>query len=73
MKPLAPKKVVKILEKLGFVKLRQKGSHMIFHHPDCRTTVLPFHKEEEIGRGLLRKIIKDTRTTKEDFMKMAED
>jgi len=38
--------------------LRQQGSHKCFVHPDGRQTVIPFHNED-IGRGLLRKILRD--------------
>jgi len=29
-----PEQLVKIVEKLGFVKIRQKGSHIVYRHPD---------------------------------------
>lgn len=49
---LGPRKVIKILRKLGFVKIRQEGSHIFFKHPDGRTTVVPYHAGKDIGRGL---------------------
>jgi predicted RNA binding protein YcfA (HicA-like mRNA interferase family) len=69
LKPLPGKKVIRILEQLGFEKIRQRGSHIFFRHPDGRTTILPIHKGEDIGRGLLQEIIKDTKLTKEEFLK----
>jgi predicted RNA binding protein YcfA (HicA-like mRNA interferase family) len=69
LKPLPSKKVIQILERLGFKKIRQRGSHVFFRHPDGRTTIIPIHKGEEIGRGLLQEIIKDTKLTKEEFLK----
>jgi predicted RNA binding protein YcfA (HicA-like mRNA interferase family) len=72
LKPLPSRKVIKALESLGFKKIRQKGSHIFFKHMDGRATVVPIHKGEDIGRGLLRNIIKDTRLTKEDFLKLIE-
>ncbi len=71
--PLPVNKVIKILEKIGFQKVRQKGSHVFLKHPDGRTTVVPIHKGEEIGRGLLRKIIKDAKLTREDFLKLSKE
>ncbi len=53
--------------------MRQKGGHVFLKHPDGRTTVVPVHRGEEIGRGLLRKIIKDTRLTREEFLELVED
>ena len=70
--PLSANKVVKILEKVGFQKVRQKGSHVFLKHPDGRITIIPVHRGEEIGRGLLRKIIKDAKLTIEDFLKLSK-
>lgn len=61
------------MEKMGFEKIRQKGSHLFMKHPDGRTTVVPVHKGEEIKRGLLRDIIKDTKFSKDEFMKMFDE
>jgi len=68
--PLSPGRVIKALEELGFKKIRQKGSHCFFRHDDGRTTVVPLHKGELIGRGLLRKIIRDADITKDKFLKL---
>ena len=63
------KKLAKVVEKFGFVHSHTTGSHMVFKHPDGRTMVIPVHSGEEIGPGLLNKIIKkDLGVTKEDFM-----
>lgn len=67
-----PAKKVKALTKIGFNVVRQRGSHVIMKHPDGRVTVIPVHSGEEIGRGLLMKIIKDIRITKEEFLKLLE-
>jgi len=67
---LTAREVAKILERLGFVFKRQKGSHMFFGHPDGRTTVIPNHPTEHVDRGLLNKIIKhDLQISREEFMK----
>jgi len=61
--------VSKVLKRLGFVLIRQKGSHMFFEHPDGRTTVVPNHGGEEIDRGLLNKILKhDLKISREEFL-----
>ena len=59
LRPTPAKKVIKALTKIGFNVVRQKGSHVIMKHSDGRVTVIPVHPREEIGRGLLMKIIKD--------------
>ncbi len=60
----------KILKKLGFQFIRQEGSHMFFKHQDGRTTVVPNHPGEDLGPGLLLKIIKkDLQISREEFEK----
>lgn len=66
---LTGKELGKILEKLGFVLNHQTGSHIVFRHSDGRITTIPSHAGEEIGPGLLNKIIKkDLCMTREEFM-----
>jgi predicted RNA binding protein YcfA (HicA-like mRNA interferase family) len=62
--------IIKALRKLGFDVIRSKGSHHFLHHPDGRCTVIPVHRKEIIGRGLLAQIIRDCETTKEDLQKL---
>ncbi len=67
---LKPRELIRILEKLGFNFIRQKGSHMFFRHSNGRTTTVPNHPSEDIDRGLLNKIIKkDLGMEREDFLK----
>ena len=64
-------KLSKIVKKLGFIFIRQRGSHMFFKHSDGRATVIPYHPGNNIGPGLLLKIIKDDlKTTREEFEKL---
>ena len=68
---LNPKEVIKVLDKLGFRFIRQEGSHMFFEHPDGRTTIIPNHPGQDIGRGLLNKIIKhDLQISREEFERL---
>jgi predicted RNA binding protein YcfA (HicA-like mRNA interferase family) len=70
--PIAPEKLIRALERAGFEKIRQRGSHVFLKHPDGRATVVPVHKGEDIGRGLLRKIMRDAKLTREEFMELIE-
>ncbi len=47
--------LVKALEKLGFTKVRQSGSHMVLRR-DSTGCVVPNHKELKVGtvNGILR-------------------
>jgi len=62
--------LIKILESMGFKKVRQKGSHVRLKHDDGRVTTVPIHKGRDIPKGLLRKIIReDLGLTTEEFLK----
>ena len=65
------KDFIKILEKLGFVVIRINGSHHRMKHSDGRITTIPVHKNDDLPKGLLRKIIKeDLGLLIEDFEKL---
>lgn len=61
--------VMRVLRKIGFYKVRQKGAHVFFQHPDGRTTLVPRHNGEDIGRGLLRQILREIKLPPEEFIK----
>ncbi len=65
---LKPLEVVRILENLEFVEVRQKGSHKQFRHPDGRGTTVPFHKGRDISPTLLRKIASDIGLSVEEML-----
>jgi predicted RNA binding protein YcfA (HicA-like mRNA interferase family) len=58
---------------LGFRIARKRGGHVVMKHLDGRITVIPVHAGERIGIGLLLKIIKDVKLSKEEFMKLLEE
>ena len=68
--PLTGEQVIKVLSKAGFQVVRQRGSHKYLKHSDNRATVVPVHKGETVGPGLLRKIIHDTELSREEFLNM---
>lgn len=61
--PIKPDELIRVLEKLGFEKIRQSGSHAIFKHPEGRWTTVPVHKGKDVAKGTLRKILKDAEIT----------
>jgi len=65
---LKPQQVVRILENLEFVEVRQKGSHKQFRHQDGRWTTVPFHKGRDISPRLLRQIAIDIGLTVEELL-----
>ncbi len=64
---ISGKKFCKILEKLNFKKIYGKGSHVRFKHSDGRRTVVPVHGNEDLGKGLLRQILKQIKLSKKEY------
>jgi predicted RNA binding protein YcfA (HicA-like mRNA interferase family) len=60
-------KLIKALRELGFIVVRIKGSHHFLRHADGRCTVVPVHRGETIGRGLLAQILRDCELTSEEL------
>ena len=65
---LKPREVVAILNGLGFVCVRQRGSHIQFRHVDGRATTVPDHGGRDISPSLLRKIARDIGMNVEEFL-----
>ena len=64
---LKPREAVALLQKLGFVEVRQRASHKQFH-PDGRSTTVPFHSGRDISPILLRQIARDIHLTTEELI-----
>ena len=56
---ISGKNFIVFLELLGFKVVRINGSHHRLKHPDGRITTVPVHKNEDLPKGLMRKIIRD--------------
>lgn len=41
-------------------------------HEDGRVVTIPVHSGKNIGRGLLRKILRDAEITREEFIELLE-
>jgi predicted RNA binding protein YcfA (HicA-like mRNA interferase family) len=65
---LRPNEVMVILERLGFVPVRQRGSHIQYRHPDGRGTTVPYHGSRDLSPLLLRQIAKDIGVTVDEFL-----
>ncbi len=59
---------VKAAASIGFVWERTQGSHMILIGPAGRRLSVPRHRE--LGRGLLRALIRDAGLTREEFLRL---
>jgi len=68
---LSWQQVVKALERVGFVFDRQKGSHMVYYHPETnRTVVVPRHRE--VRAGTLREVLREANLSPEDLGKLLQ-
>ena len=56
----------------GFQIVRQRGSHVRIKHADGRVVTVPVHPGQDIGRGLLSKILRDAELTREAFIALLE-
>lgn len=67
---LTPKKLIKILQKLGFQLDHKTGSHFIFYDSKTkRRAVLPFHAKD-LPKGTLLSILRQAGVAKEELKKL---
>jgi predicted RNA binding protein YcfA (HicA-like mRNA interferase family) len=62
---------IKCFEKIGYQVIRQRGSHVRMRHKDNSTKqplTIPRHKM--LGKGLIRKLLRDAELTIEEFLKL---
>ena len=60
----------KLLIKIGFIKVRQRGSHSFYRHTDGRTTTIPFHVSKDLPRPLLREILREINLSVDEYNKL---
>lgn len=66
---LSWQQVVGALKRSGFIFDRQKGSHMVYYHPETNhTVVVPRHRI--IKPGTLREILREANLSREEFSKL---
>jgi predicted RNA binding protein YcfA (HicA-like mRNA interferase family) len=63
----------KILLQLGFKRIRQKGGHVFYRHPDGRYTAIPDHPGKDIPRELIRTILKQVNLPVEEFLRLLNE
>jgi predicted RNA binding protein YcfA (HicA-like mRNA interferase family) len=56
---ISGKDFIRFLESIGFEIIRIKGSHYRLKHTDGRLTTIPVHGNDDLPKGLLRKIIRE--------------
>ena len=68
---LSGKQLLKLLQKSGFVVVRQKGSHIFVESVKGElSTVIPIHGNEDLGKGLLKAILNDLEISVDELVEM---
>lgn len=65
---LSGRQVLSTLERMGFAKVSQKGSHVKMLHFDGRKIVFPYH--DEVDRYTLKGALSDADIDLEEFFDM---
>ena len=71
--PIDPYKLIKLLSKVGFKPIRQRGSHLILMNDQGIRIVIPLHPGKNIKPGLIRVIITEAGLTREKYFKLLEE
>ncbi|MCK4500169.1 type II toxin-antitoxin system HicA family toxin [Candidatus Babeliales bacterium] len=70
---ISGKNLIKFLQTVGFTVIRIKGSHHRMKHKDGRITTVTVHKNKDLPKGLIRKIIREDLELKlEQFIELWE-
>jgi len=63
----------KVLRKLEFEFVRQKGSHAIFIHADGRVATVPRHSKKDLSRHLTHEILRQIGISPDEFVELLKD
>ncbi|MDO8482879.1 MAG: type II toxin-antitoxin system HicA family toxin [bacterium] len=65
---LSGKEIIHALAKIGYRPVRQRSSHIRLSCPGRKAITVPNYKV--VGRGLLRKILRDAELSPEEFQNL---
>lgn len=65
--PVPSRKLIRFLERQGFARVSQRGSHLKLRHPDGRVVIVPVHPGREIKVPLLRRILREVGVEPAEF------
>jgi predicted RNA binding protein YcfA (HicA-like mRNA interferase family) len=60
----------RVLRRLGFMRVRQRGSHVFYRHSDGRTTTVPHHRGRDLSVPLVRAILTDVQLSPDEFLRL---
>ncbi|MDP2691223.1 MAG: type II toxin-antitoxin system HicA family toxin [bacterium] len=67
---VSAQQAIKVFEKAGYRVVRQKGSHIRLLHLSKKALTIPNHKE--LGKGLLRKLLRNTEMLISEFIRLLD-
>lgn len=62
--------IIRVLEKAGFSRVRQSGSHKIYRSSTGKRATVPYHKGKVLHPKVLASILKDANISREDFQNL---
>lgn len=64
------KDAIRVIEKIGFILVRQSGSHKIYKNPEGKRVTIPYHGTEILKIKTLKNILNDANLTIEEFVNL---
>jgi len=65
---LKPRKVITVLERNGFRRIKKSSGHARFKHPDGRWAEVPVHGKFDIAKGVLNRILESSEKQIDEFL-----
>jgi len=66
---ITSEKIIKVLEKRGFICVRQSGSHKIFKNKEGKRVTVSCHSKKILHPKVLKSILRDADMTNEELLK----
>jgi len=73
LRVVSAKELEKLILRLGFTLIRQKGSHKFYKHSDGRYTTIPHHRGEDISRPLIRAILRQIELDADEYIRLLNE
>jgi predicted RNA binding protein YcfA (HicA-like mRNA interferase family) len=67
------RELIRGLERLGFSFVRQRGSHAMYHHEDCRRAPVPVHPAKTLSPYFVSDVLKQLKISEDDFLGALKD
>lgn len=72
MSPALPritaKQIIPVLEKRGFILVRQSGSHRIYRNAEGKRATVPFHAGKILHPKILKSIVRDAEISVDELL-----